>query len=56
MTTGAVPLKHRLGGLGACCQRLRPVQPAWGSRGRDLSFFGFNLLHSDVRDVVAVAE
>ena len=56
MTTGAVVVEGRPGGIGACCQRLRPVQPAWGGRGRDLSFFGFNLLHSDVRDIVAVAE
>lgn len=56
MNTVVVLLRCRPGPQERVVNAYDPFTPAWGSRGRDLSFFGFNLLHSDVRDIVAVAE
>lgn len=57
MNAGAVPLQPGLGAQGRVVNAaLATRSVGLGVRARDLSFFGFNPLHADVRDVVAVAE
>lgn len=56
--TGAALLRPGLGASGARCQCLGLATRSHrlGGAGARFIFFGFNLFHADVRDIVAVAE